>query len=213
PPMFQGHHQGGNPATPGFILMQLAVLSVFFTPILVSKFCSLSRDGKTWLGAAGVVGLIFGIVPASSFHIDEGRYGGWWALIAKFPAVADRSPLFVVGAVVGAVALVLWGLLLTRRDRWIFAGSFLAFTVAQSMNQVSWQRYHEPMLLVLITLILIRGVGLEQARRKILLGSVLLAGMLAAITVQKLSEESERGITDPRVESLENRLDSAILPR
>lgn len=210
PPTFKSEHHGPNPATPGFILLQLAVLSVFFAPILLVRLRTIARPMLVWIIAAAILGAVLGLAPESSFSLSAGRFGGWWGAISKFPTVMDRSPVFVMGAVAGAIAAVVWGSMLERRDAWIYAGTLLAFTLSQTANLESWQRYHEPMLLMMILILLARTPVLGSARRAFLIGPLLLACVLGSITILQLREQRPRGITDKRVEMLEKQEDPAI---
>ncbi len=186
PPMFQDMHQGPNLATPGFMLMQLAVLSVFFSPILLPRLRMVWAHHWRWVLLVGCVGLLLGLLPSSSYSVEQGRYSGWWNLIKTFPVVADRSPLFVLGSFLGSIALVLWLSLCTSRDAWIWIGLLVAFTLAQSANHASWQRYHEPMLLIMLVLILARSNQTQRTLSWVALSCVLLTLMLGAISVMTL---------------------------
>lgn len=210
PPTFKGEHHGPNPATPGFILLQIAVLSVFFTPVLLGRLITVARPLRGWLIAALIVGALIGLAPQSTFSLESGRFGGWWGAIDKLPTVLGRSPVYVLGSLAGAVAVVVWGSMLGRRDAWVYAGTLLSFTLSQTANLESWQRYHEPMLLMMILIILARSPVIRGTPRGLMIGSVLLAAMLGSITALQLREQTPRGITDERVELLQIRAEDAI---
>lgn len=182
PPTFQDKHQGANLATPGFILMQLAILSVFFSPMLWPGLKEVWKHHWRWVILAAAVGCVLGMVPESSYSESAGRYSGWWNLINKLPVVADRSPIFVLGSIAGAVVLVVWMSLASRRDVWIWMGLMVAFVLAQSANHASWQRYHEPMLLMMMVLIIARSSVIAQYTRRIMLGALVLALVLGVLT-------------------------------
>ncbi|MFG0246915.1 MAG: hypothetical protein ACF8MF_12780 [Phycisphaerales bacterium JB052] len=186
PPSFQDRHQGPNLATPGFMLTQLAILSVFFAPVLLTQLRSLWAHHWRLVLLAIFVGLVLGVVPHSSYSIEDGRYSGWWNLLGKFPTLADRSPIFMLGSIAGAVSLTLWLSLAPKRDVWIWLGVLVAFTLAQTANHASWQRYHEPMLLMMIVLIFARSVVLDHLRVRVLLGSLVLSMVLGAITISSI---------------------------
>ncbi|MDF1809618.1 MAG: hypothetical protein P1U42_07980 [Phycisphaerales bacterium] len=189
PPTFQGLHQGPNLATPGFILTQLAILSVFFVPMLWESIKDTWKHQWSWVLVAALIGMALGIVPESSYSYDAGRYSGWWNLINKLPVIAQRSPVYVLGSISGSVLLVVWFNLVNRRDAWIWIGAFIAFVLAQSANHASWQRYHEPMLLIMFLLILARSNRVkrpELSMRWLVIGSCALAGMLAVLTTGSL---------------------------
>jgi len=189
PPTFQGLHQGPNLATPGFILTQLAILSVFFVPMLWVSIKDTWKHQWAWVLVAALIGMVLGIVPESSYSYDAGRYSGWWNLFNKLPVIAQRSPVYVLGSISGSVLLVVWLNLVNRRDAWIWIGAFIAFVLAQSANHASWQRYHEPMLLIMFLLILARSNRVnrpELSMRWMVIGSCTLAGMLAVLTTGSL---------------------------
>ncbi len=186
PPSFQDHHQGPNPATPAFILTQISILSVFFAPLLLPQLKSIAKSHRNWIIAALTLGLLIAIIPESSYSTEAGRYSGWWNIIDKLPAIANRSPIILLGAPAGALACVIWSSLISRRDTWIFATTLIAFTAAQTANHASWQRYHEPLLLILIALILTRAPIAIQNPKRVIFSSLALAALLAAITIPTL---------------------------
>ncbi|MBL4809668.1 MAG: hypothetical protein JKY43_06380 [Phycisphaerales bacterium] len=186
PPAFQDRHQGPNLATPAFILTQITILSIFFTPLLLPQLKTILKSHRTWIIAALTTGLILAIIPQSTYSVEAGRYSGWWNIINKLPTIADRSPIILLGAPAGALACIIWASLITRRDTWIFATTLAAFTAAQTANHASWQRYHEPLLLILIILILTRAPLAIQHPKRTILGSAALAALLAAITIPTL---------------------------
>jgi hypothetical protein len=186
PPMFQGQHQGPNPATPGFILLQLAILSVFFLPILLPRLKALWAHQWRWVLLSLGIGVLLALLPASSYSVEGGRFGGWWNLVRIAGSIADRSPVYVIGAIAGAAVLPIWLSLVPRRDAWVWVGTMIAFTLAQSANLESWQRYHEPMLLIMIALILTRSELFRTSRVRVMIGTLGLSGMLAVLTVSSL---------------------------
>jgi hypothetical protein len=207
-PTFKDEHHGPNPATPAFILLQIAVFSIFFLPILLPQLKQLLKDAKPTLLISTTLGTILAIVPQSAYNEDAGRYSGWWNAVKKFPDFMDRSPVYIAGAIVGSIMLVTWGSLLNLRDRWIFAGTLLAFTLAQTANLESWQRYHEPMLLFMLMLIFARSNKIQLTPKRAALGSIAASIMLAVITASLLKNQVSRDITDPRVLRLDQRLDN-----
>jgi len=186
PPMFQDRHQGPNPVTPGFVLTQVSILSVFFAPILVPRLARTARSHAPWLIGALALGLVLGLAPESSYSTDAGRYSGWWNLVRELPSPMGRSVVLALGAPIGAVCVVVWALMLDRRDAWILGVSLLAFTLAQSANHASWQRYHEPMLLILGVLAVTRATPTLPIGR-VVFGSLALACVLGAITAADLA--------------------------
>ncbi len=186
PPTFQDHHQGPNPATPAFILTQLSIISVFFAPMLFDRLKETWKYHWRWVLLAIAFGFLIGIIPESSYSYDEGRYSGWWNLINKLPVIAERSPIILLGSIAGSLALVCWLSLCSLRDIWIWVGLLVAFTLAQSANHASWQRYHEPMLLMMLLIIIARSCSISKYTRGLMIGSIVLAAMYAALTVSSM---------------------------
>ena len=186
PPTFQDQHQGPNLATPGYILTQLSILSVFYGPMLWRRLIEIRSTHWRWILLAAIIGVVLGVVPQSSYSYDAGRYSGWWNLIKQAPTIVDRSPIFILGSIVGSITLVVWLSLSSLRDSWVWTGMMVAFILAQSANHASWQRYHEPMLLMMIILILARSELSLRSTRSILIGSVLLSAMLGTLSVMSI---------------------------
>lgn len=186
PPSFQNMHQGPNTATPGFVLAQIAILSVPFAPMLLMRWREVWAHQWRWVLLAMLLGLGLGVLPHSSYSYEAGRYGGWWNIITKLPSIADRSVLFILLSLAGSLCLVLWLRLASRRDVWVWVGLLVAFTLAQSMNHASWQRYHEPMLLMIMVLIIARSTMLTQIRTRALGGALVLTLILGSITALTL---------------------------
>jgi len=186
PPSFQSQHQGPNPATPSFILTQIAILSIFFTPLLLPQLKNIIKTHHTWITAALALGLLIAILPESTYSRDAGRYSGWWNIVDKFPTFANRSPIILLGAPAGALCCVIWSSMITRRDTWILSITLIAFTAAQTANHASWQRYHEPLLLILGLLILTRSQIAINNPKRVLPGTLALTALLAAITIPTL---------------------------
>ncbi|MFK7759600.1 MAG: hypothetical protein AB8C13_06610 [Phycisphaerales bacterium] len=191
PPNFQNNHQGANPATPAFILTQIAILSAFYAPILLPQLLTVIRTHISWIITIAVLGLIIGILPHTSMSTQDGRFSGWWSIAHKLPTIANRSPFIILGALAGAIACLLWVSMLNRRDAWIFSIGLIAFIAAQSANFASWQRYHEPFLLILGSLIFTRVPAIYNAPKKAIIGSVALALLMGAITVSALKNAEQ----------------------
>ncbi len=202
PPTFQDEHAGINLATPGFVLLQISVLSVFFSPILLARLRGIWQGHRTVFLFVVGLGLLLGLGPVSSFSVDDGRYGGWWNLVRHTPEAMGRSPIFLIGSVAGSVCVMLWGSLCSRRDAWVLGSILAVFVCSQTINERSWQRYHEPMLIVLICIIFARSDIQTVRRRSVLVGSVALTALLAFVTATQLTEQVSRDSSDPRVDAL-----------
>lgn len=154
PPRFQSDISGVNPATPAFLLVQMALFSAVFSPwLLTPVYRTIRRSPRVVLLAAGV-GFVLAAVPVTRHDPSIGNYTGFWILTKLTPSIAGRtSPAFLVLAPIGAVMFAGAICELPRRQALVFLGALAAFAAAQSSTLNSWQRYHEPMLLMLLALV------------------------------------------------------------
>lgn len=195
-PRFQVQHGTGiNWATPAFIFSLVAIFSVFFVGWLWTTVVGLWRTAPAVLVLAAVGGLVAGVLPETTFF-REPRSGGLWSIVGQLDqmgiVIAGRtSPLIVFLSTLGAPLLVAWIAMVNDKSRWIYAAALAAFIGAQSANANCWQRYHEPLLLMVMALIAAayapKPEGDEQ-RSSVLpalrvLGPLGLAGLLAIITL------------------------------
>lgn len=157
PPMFQGQHASSiNLATPALALALIACYSIFFAAWLVPGLKQLWREHRAVLWLSAAAGLLAGVVPATTY-LYEPRSSGIWNL-AKLEqrlgleVFGHSSPSIVVLSVVGAVCLAAWLTRLEPARRWLLIATFVAFEAAQMANANAWQRYQEPLLLVLIAM-------------------------------------------------------------
>lgn len=190
PPRFQGDMHGGNPATPAFILVQIAILTIGFGPWLLPAVLRSARDHLPILIGAALIGLTLAIIPETTTNADAGRYSGWWALNGKAPTLfGHTSTLFLVLAPLGAMLVTGSLLALPHRARWTLLGTLAAFTLAQSATFLSWQRYHEPFLILFLAML--AGLQPQELRttplaRLRIPGMVLLCLIMVAISAEGL---------------------------
>lgn len=187
PPLFQGgafdavrgknapNSTGGNPATPAFVLTLVSVFGVFFLAWFssaVRRLLGRERGVVRAVALGAAIGLVLALVPRTSWSFEQGRYSGFWTIAQKLPVVAGRS-LFITGgsAAGGAMLGLIWSAL-PRREAWILIVSLLGFTAAQTATFFAWQRYLEPMVLLVL--------------------------VLAASRVSTPARPDERGSTEPR---------------
>lgn len=201
PPTFQTQHASGvNWATPALALALIACYSVFFAAWLVPGLKQLWREHRPVLWLSAATGFIASVVPATTY-LYEPRSSGIWNL----PKVEQRlglevlghsSPSIVVLSVLGAVCLAGWLTRLEPARRWLMIATLVAFEAAQMANANAWQRYQEPLLLVLIAMMAAMSWredgGLEWARSRWggglgvwrLLGPLALCGVFLGLSVQ-----------------------------
>ena len=192
PPRFQNELQVVNPATPAFILLQLAVISLAFLPWLGGAV------RRAWMQHRGIVlacafaGLLAAAVPVTTADLHAGRFSGWWGLIERAPVLFGRSSVaMLVLSPVGAAMLGAALLGLAPRARLVLGVSILAFTAALTANYYCFQRYHEPFLLVLVPVLCVlqrdQPARLSPARALVPLG---FAALLAVISVRGFRGEA-----------------------
>lgn len=197
-PIYQDYMQGPNAATPAIILAQLGVIGAFHVGYWWRSGLGLVRARPGVVALAICLGLIFLLVPETTYDKEAGRYSGLWNLMKAAPDVAGRSNLGVIILGIGGVIAVCgWLAGLDARSRWVMLGALCGFVLAISIPQNAWTRYHEPMLLIwsaiASALIAARGgaypgrarSSLEELTR--VAGIAGLCAVLAGVTVLKLA--------------------------
>jgi hypothetical protein len=198
PPQFQSAHQNFNPAAPAMILATFCLPALALAPCLailsLPSFGSGTVAGvrawpaawRRWLLAGLIVGLLAGLLPQTSYNYAAGRFSGLWNLVPRFPIFAERSPLMIALATLGGGLLALYlAALPRRRDTWIILAALLAFTAAHTVGAFAWQRYYEPLALVLLPLLVSR-IADHDIPRRALAGPLALSVLLTVVTVLSL---------------------------
>ncbi len=213
PPRFQTSVTGFNIATPAFVLLQYALMIVGFLPWLAPAIVrSWSIHRRTMLLAA-IVGLLLAAVPATTTLQDAGRFTGWWGPLGSVPSIAGHTnPIFLVLSPLGAALLTASFLGLPARTRAIFSVATIAFIVASSATFFSWQRYHEPY--VLLSLAMISALQQSSSEQSPKVGwKILCVGaisvVLAMITLRGLVGDS---IDPNELPAVEHRIPSETFP-
>ncbi|MCC6429088.1 MAG: hypothetical protein IT435_19995 [Phycisphaerales bacterium] len=153
PPMWdEWYARKWNPSGVPFVLALVGLFSAFYAGFLLPAVWQLLRRRMGLLFAAAIVGAIVCAIPRTDYDMSQGRYGAIWSIADKFPAPAGRSLLMIALGAAGSAALVCWGSALDFRRRWVFLGAIAAFTATQVRNPWLYQRYAEPLLLMLFGL-------------------------------------------------------------
>ena len=153
PPLFQGAYHGGNPAAPAFILALFGLFAPFYMVFMwptVARTIAGNRGGIV-VGAA--IGLVASLAAATTYSTEAGRYSGLWNLTRHAPVVAERSVVIVLLATIGGALLMAMLGAIGRRDRWVIAAAIVGFIAAQSASHELWQRYTEPFVLLVLTMV------------------------------------------------------------
>lgn len=152
PARFATQHQGLNWATPAFVLANLGVASVCLAPLLAPAAAGAWKHARGWLVLALLLGLACGRIPATTYDLEGGRSSGLWNL-AKVGPVEGESSVVILGlAVLGALSVVVWVRALPQKHGVVFLAALAGFMVAQTANHNCWQRYVEPLVLILCSL-------------------------------------------------------------
>ena len=190
PPSFQGQYSGVNFAGYAFVLSLIGIGSLFFVFYLLDPLVDMVKARRRDAVLAALAGAGVAIIPATTLDVPGGRFSGLWA-VAKWPVIAGHtSPVIVVCSALGAVMLLAWCRVVSLRDRWIVLGVWFGFSTAQVVSYQLWQRYSEPMVLMMLALMAARSRGIcaggtvtAKLLRPLRIGSVsMLALLLAALT-------------------------------
>lgn len=154
PPTFkewyaQGQYQLGTPA---FTLTLLGIYSAFFMGTLWPSLARAWQHHRAALALAGALGIALALIGPTSANYHAGRFGAIWSVVARTPALGDRSLLITLGSIVGCIALAGWLAGIPRRERWIMLAALAGFIASQTFNQQIWQRYHDPFVLLWLAL-------------------------------------------------------------
>lgn len=154
PPRFQTYVTGFNLATPAFILLQYTLMSVGFLPWLAPTIVKSWSAHRSKIVFAGIIGLLLAVAPATTTLQEAGRFTGWWGPLGSLPSIAEHTnPIFLVLSPLGAALLTASFLGLPERTRAVFSVATIAFIVASSATFFSWQRYHEPYVLLSLAMV------------------------------------------------------------
>lgn len=170
-PRFATQHQGVNWATPAFVLANLGVVSVCLSPLLAPAAVGAWRHARGWLVLALLLGLACARIPDSTYDLEGGRSSGLWNL-AKVGPVEGGSSVVILGlALVGAISVVVWVRALPQKHGVVFLAALAGFVLAQTANHNCWQRYVEPLVLILCSLaaasVWRAGGELSRTRRRL----------------------------------------------
>lgn len=212
PPTFiSWHHAGVQGATPAFILALLAILSPFYAGWLRPGAAAAWRDHRASLFVAVVAGLLLAVIPPSTWDMEAGRFGGVWSVYKRAGEFGGRSIALVFLAPLGAIVVVAALAGIGLRQRWVMLAALAGFAVANAANPQLWQRYHEPFVLIWITIASALAASRQTAsdtpglpRVWKLAGPAVLALFLGAInaaTILRAAVESDEGFRLGHIDS------------
>lgn len=155
PPAFtEQHARGPNLATIPLTLSLVGVFGMFFLPAFGGYREAFAFRSRTVVLVAIAAAVLCMLMP-TSYAFDDGRRGGpLWHIVRLLPVFADRSIVFPLLAAVGALVLLqAWRSVVAagnRQPAMILLLGMLGWVLAQSMNFQAWQRYCEPIILVML---------------------------------------------------------------
>jgi hypothetical protein len=198
PPMWDvWYARKWNPAGGAFVLALCGLYSVFFAGYLLPAAWRLLR-GRWWmLAAAGVGGALVALACKTDYDMSQGRYGAIWSLADKVPAPMGRSLFITALSASGGVALVCWAVAMDFRRRWVFVTAFAAFAATQFKNPWLYQRYAEPLILILFILAAASIIRRERA----ITASVGDAGRTGSSTAASSTADADFGTRDGRADA------------
>lgn len=207
PPRFQSDVTGVNTATPAFVLLQFAVAGVAFLPWLGPPLADAWHRRRGSILVAAAVGLALAAIPATTTDAAAGRSSGWWNVLASVPAVAGRTnPAMLVLAPAGAVLVAASLGAIAPRQRAVLGATLVGFVAAVSATHYSWQRYHEPFVLLLLAMLAALQPTPAQDRRTpgaaMVLAIAALCALLWAITWRGLQGDPVDRSRQPAPEHL-----------
>lgn len=147
----QLHALGPNPASPAFALALVAVLGLFFLPFCAAELLRLRlSDRAAW--SVLLIGALVAAIPETSYVWKSRSYGFLWRIVERVPDVAERSPVIMLLAPLGALGLLLMHRAAAQAGHaarsLVLQLSLLGWLCAQTFNSMAWQRYFEPVLLL-----------------------------------------------------------------
>lgn len=175
PPTFRAQHDRGvNPAA---VTLMLSLAGLWGLPFVLA-----GRDRMPWapVGGVALAALAFALSFPSSHAYGQGRWGGpLWQLVAIAPAPAERSIVLVALAVLGAACVTALAVRACRAGQGatcsVLLVSLAMTALANAANSQAWQRYADPVLLLLIPWMAVLGWSAGAPRWRLVAAAVAVA--------------------------------------
>lgn len=166
------HSSGANFATPALALS----VAGLWAPFLLRTFDwralrELVRSGRGVVAGGVAVGLAAGVIPPTEPVWPQRASGAVWIIAQQVPSVWGRSVAVPLMAALGGACLAVLALAARRGGRGresvlLLCGS-AAWIAAQSANSMAWQRYVEPMVLIVLAWLAALAHGQGGAREEV----------------------------------------------
>ncbi len=197
PPRFQeqyGDASGGiEPATPAFFLSVVGLFIPFMWGYVWPGFRRLCKTPALPI-AITLGALALALVP-ETFPASPGRRSGIWHLAGAAPILLGHTSLVIaLLAPLGALGLASLLATVPRRTAWVTLAGLAGFVLAQTVSPMAWQRYHEPLVLIVLA-VLCAEVAAHRPFPGFLIrflrvaGPLTLALFLALVTLMSLRRE------------------------
>ncbi len=201
PPHFRTlHDRGVSPVALPYGLALVGAWSCFLMLPLLAEFVDTLRKRPAAVLAPACVAAALAALPSSAWSQEDGRWGGpLWTLVQRAPAVGDRSPLIVLGAMGGAAALaVLWvrsAQVGRGRHASVVVAALLGLFAVQCGNSQVWERYFDPAILVSLSWLVAMGLGPRRPHTtsRAVVGAALLAAAQGTVSVANYLLPAFRG--------------------
>lgn len=190
---------------PAFVLCVCAMFGVFLIGFWWHGLRTLWTRMRWVLIAVVIASVVVAVVPETNFDYLAGRRTGLWNLTQKAPVVLERTSVLIAGlAPIGGIVLASLFVMLRERgktrDAVILLATLAGYALVLTASNEVWQRYVEPLVLVVMMLLCAR-VGLDGqggfASRSIKrAGVALLSLALLAITFKTMTVGLEK-LSDP----------------
>ncbi len=144
-------NRGGNPSSIVVILSLFGIHSLFYIGFLLPTINYVLKEEKHWFYLFCSLGFISALVPQTTFDQSKGRWTGIWNIVNAFPVFGERtSILLVVTGSLGAAIAYIWFRALEPFWAWVTSILFLSFLVIHLVPVNAWQRYYDPLILMLL---------------------------------------------------------------
>jgi hypothetical protein len=191
-------------------VLLLAFIGLYGTALLgylwptVRRVVRLERVPVLVVAGSTLLAGVLAAIPHTDMNVDAQRVGDVWSVAGALPVVAHRSLLLIALAMAGGAVIGVFALSLGRRHAVLALVCLAAFTAAHMVNYSAWQRYIEPMVLLMLPVFTVLAVvhltqtrmsGRERAAfppRWAHVGAVLLIGGLVLVSVSKYMTKEER---------------------
>ena len=144
------HAMGMNLAAYAYALSFACISGLLYAPLIYRR--GMLKDRTVWIAFA--IGLLLALPFPTSVEQKVRSVGWFWgAAVRHTPVIADRSLLICVMAPIGAACIAIFARAATDAGRGATARVLLltmpGWLIAQSMNTMAWQKYYEPVVLIL----------------------------------------------------------------